>query len=79
MNREVHVRFWEGLLVRFRWATQLSRFYIYIVSISAFSDKARPMRRCRLRRDESTQSRDARPPSVLPPFEFFFFHLGLCH
>ena len=33
MNREVHVRFWEGLVVRFRWATQLSRFYIYIVSI----------------------------------------------
>ncbi len=25
MNREVHVRFWEGLAVRFRWATQLSR------------------------------------------------------
>ena len=24
MNREVHVRFWEGLAVRFRWATQLS-------------------------------------------------------
>lgn len=23
MNREVHVRFWEGLAVRFRWATQL--------------------------------------------------------
>jgi hypothetical protein len=33
MNREVHVRFWEGLVVRSRWATQLSRFYIYIVSI----------------------------------------------
>lgn len=33
MNREVHVRFWEGLLVRFRWATQISRLYIYIVSI----------------------------------------------
>ena len=25
MNREVHVRFWEGLAVRFRWATQLVR------------------------------------------------------
>jgi Arc/MetJ family transcription regulator len=25
MNREVHVRFWEGLAVRFRWATQLSQ------------------------------------------------------
>src|SRR5438094_1381458 len=25
MNREVHVRFWEGLAVRFHWATQLSR------------------------------------------------------
>ena len=24
MNREVHVRFWEGLAVRFRWTTQLS-------------------------------------------------------
>ena len=24
MNREVHVRFWEGLAVKFRWATQLS-------------------------------------------------------
>lgn len=24
MNREVHVRFWEGLAARFRWATQLS-------------------------------------------------------
>ena len=24
MNREVHVRFWEGLAVRFHWATQLS-------------------------------------------------------
>ena len=24
MNREVHVRFWEGLAVRFRWATQLA-------------------------------------------------------
>jgi len=24
MNREVHVRFWEGLAVRFRRATQLS-------------------------------------------------------
>lgn len=23
MNREVHVRFWEGLGVRFPWATQL--------------------------------------------------------
>src|SRR5205823_8889310 len=23
MNREVHVRFWEGLAVRFHWATQL--------------------------------------------------------
>jgi hypothetical protein len=23
MNREVHVRFWEGLAVRFPWATQL--------------------------------------------------------
>jgi hypothetical protein len=33
MNREVHVRFLEGVVVRFRWATQLSRFYIYIVSI----------------------------------------------
>ena len=26
MNREVHVRFWEGLAVRFRWATQLPGF-----------------------------------------------------
>src|SRR5437773_7834087 len=25
MNREVHVRFWEGLAVRFHWATQLSQ------------------------------------------------------
>ena len=33
MNQEVHVRFWEGLMVRFRWATQRSRFYSYIVSI----------------------------------------------
>jgi len=23
MSREVHVRFWEGLAVRFRWTTQL--------------------------------------------------------
>ena len=23
MNREIHVRFWEGLGVRFPWATQL--------------------------------------------------------
>jgi hypothetical protein len=23
MNREVHVRFWEGLGVRFPWATRL--------------------------------------------------------
>ncbi len=23
MNREVHVRFWEGLAVRFRWALTL--------------------------------------------------------
>ena len=23
MNREVHVRFWEGLAVKFLWATQL--------------------------------------------------------
>lgn len=23
MNREIHVRFSEGLVVRFRWATQL--------------------------------------------------------
>ena len=27
MNREVHVRFWEGLAVRFRWATQLPRIF----------------------------------------------------
>lgn len=33
MNQEVHVRLWEGLMVRFRWATQRSRFYSYIVSI----------------------------------------------
>ena len=25
MNREIHVRFWEGLGVRFPWATQLGR------------------------------------------------------
>jgi hypothetical protein len=24
MSREAHVQFWEGLAVRFRWATQLS-------------------------------------------------------
>jgi hypothetical protein len=24
MNREIHVRFWEGLRVRFPWATHLS-------------------------------------------------------
>ena len=24
MNREVHVRFWEGLGVRFPWATQFA-------------------------------------------------------
>ena len=23
MSREAHVQFWEGLAVRFRWATQL--------------------------------------------------------
>jgi hypothetical protein len=23
MNREIHVRFWEGLRVRFPWATHL--------------------------------------------------------
>jgi len=28
MNREVHVRFWEGLAVRFRWATQLYFFFV---------------------------------------------------
>jgi hypothetical protein len=26
MNREVHVRFWEGLGVRFHRATQLARY-----------------------------------------------------
>ena len=25
MNREIHVRFWEGLGVRFPWATHLAR------------------------------------------------------
>ena len=30
MNREVHVRFWEGLAVRFRWATQLSQSRISV-------------------------------------------------
>jgi hypothetical protein len=24
MNREIHVRFWEGLRVRFPWATHLA-------------------------------------------------------
>jgi hypothetical protein len=30
MNREIHVRFWEGLTVRFRWATQLSYDYFKV-------------------------------------------------
>ena len=29
MNREVHVRFWEGLAVRFRWATQLISCWLF--------------------------------------------------
>ena len=28
MNREVHVRFWEGLAVRFRGATQLQDYVL---------------------------------------------------
>jgi len=38
MNREVHVRFWEGLAVRFRWATQLSRRSVH--RFSTFSPEA---------------------------------------
>ena len=28
MNREIHVRFWEGLGVRFPWATQLPSSWV---------------------------------------------------
>ena len=49
MNREVHVRFWEGLAVRFRWATQLSRKLI---------PTSRPPRSVLVVREASFVSRD---------------------
>jgi hypothetical protein len=34
MNREVHVRFWESLAVRFRWATKLKKKTPYMGATS---------------------------------------------
>lgn len=34
MNREVHVRFWEGLRVRFPWATHLRTCYSWLRWVS---------------------------------------------
>jgi len=36
MNREVHVRFWEGLAVRFHWATQLHKLVGSVTGLDIF-------------------------------------------
>ena len=53
MNREVHVRFWEGLAVRFRWATQLFRRTVCRV----LPEKSR----CRGSNSDLSRSKPSRP------------------
>ena len=65
MNREVHVRFWESLGVRFPWATQLVSRRCDLCSYGLDSGGARVRRQVLREREVRSRGAPMRPIAAL--------------